>query len=171
MRRCFKFSIQGSQNVSLESWIRAAKFNLKIQIHSEYTIKIQAYYKWNAQPSENEKSNVMIENRMEVLENTFLSPFHDELDAAKLYNIVSGQPVDDSIKENFLSLEEAGTQLMSEYIEIMNTETYSESTMMTSQLSLKVKWNEKAIEIRLQRDIFGKFFQSSYRNNLLKKIF
>ena len=113
----------------------------------------------------------MIENRMEVLENTFLSPFHDELDAAKLYNIVSGQPVDDSIKENFLSLEEAGTQLMSEYIERMNTETYSESTKMTSQLSLKVKWNEKAIEIRLQRDIFGKFFQSSYRNNLLKLIF
>ena len=108
---------------------------------------------------------------MEVLENTFLSPFHDELDAAKLYNIVSGQPVDDSIKENFLSLEEAGTQLMSEYIERMNTETYSESTKMTSQLSLKVKWNEKAIEIRLQRDIFGKFFQSSYRNNLLKLIF
>ena len=51
---------------------------------------------------------------MEVLENTFLSPFHDEIDAAKLYNIVSGQPVDDSIKENLLSLEETGKQLMSE---------------------------------------------------------
>ena len=28
-----------------------------------------------------------------------------------------------------------------------------------SDLSLKVKWNEKTIEIRLQRDIFGKPFQ------------
>ena len=37
---------------------------------------------------------------MEVLENTFLSLFHDKLDAAKLYNIVFGQPVDDSIKES-----------------------------------------------------------------------
>ena len=84
----------------------------------------------------------MVEHRMEVLKNTFLSPFHDELDAAKLYNIVSGQPVDDSIKENLLSLEEAGKQLMSEYIERMSIETYSESTMMTSNLSLKVKWNK-----------------------------
>ena len=102
---------------------------------------------------------------MEVLENTFLSPFHDEIDAAKLYNIVSGQPVDDSIKENLLSLESAGKQLMSKYIERMSTETYSERIMMASNFSLKVKWNEKTIEIRLQRDIFGKLFQSSYRNN------
>ena len=102
---------------------------------------------------------------MEVLENTFLSLFHDEIDAAKLYNIVSGQPVDDSIKENLLSLEEAGKQLMSEYVERMTTETYSKSTMMASYLSLKVKWNEKTIEIRLQRDIYAKLFQSSYRNN------
>ena len=106
----------------------------------------------------------MIENRMEVLENTFLSPFHDELDAVS-FNIVSGQPVDDSIKENLLSLEEAGKQFMSEQIERMSTETCSESAMMASNLSLKVKWNENTIKIRLQRDIFGKHFQSSYRNN------
>ena len=54
---------------------------------------------------------------------------------------------------------------MSEYMERMSTETYFECTMMASNLSLKVKWNEKAIETRLQRDIFGKLFQSSYRNN------
>ena len=102
---------------------------------------------------------------MEVLENTFLSLFHDEIDAAKLYNIVSGQPVDDSIKENLLSLQNAGKQLMSKYIERMSTKTYSERIMMASNFSLKVKWNEKTIEIRLQRDIFGKLFQSSYRNN------
>ena len=73
----------------------------------------------------------MVENRMEVLQNTFLSPFHDELDAAKLY-VVSGQPVDDSIKENLLSLEEAGKQFVSEHIERMSTETYSESAMIAS---------------------------------------
>ena len=103
----------------------------------------------------------MVENRMEVLENSF----YDELGAAKLYTIVSGQSVDDSIKENLFSLEEAGKQLVPEYIERMSTKTYSESTMMESNLSLKVKWNKKAIEIRLQRDVFGKFFQSSYRNS------
>ena len=44
---------------------------------------------------------------MEVLENTFLSPFRDVLDAAKLCNIISGQPVNNYIKENLLSFEEA----------------------------------------------------------------
>ena len=56
----------------------------------------------------------MVENRMEVLENTFLILFHDKLDAPKLYNIASGQPVDDSINENLVSLEEAAKQLMYE---------------------------------------------------------
>ena len=40
---------------------------------------------------------------MEALENFFPSLFYDELDTARL-NIVSGQPVLDSIKENFLSI-------------------------------------------------------------------
>ena len=68
---------------------------------------------------------------MKVLENTFLSPFHNELNATS-FNIVSGQPVDDSIKENLLSLEEAGKQFVSEHIERMSTETYSESAMIAS---------------------------------------
>ena len=41
-----------------------------------------------------------------------------------------------------MPLEEAGKQLMSGYMERMSTETYSESAMMASNLSLKVKWNE-----------------------------
>ena len=62
---------------------------------------------------------------MEVLENNFLTPFHDEIDGAKLY-ILSGQLIHDSIKENLLSLDETILkQLMSEYIEGMSTETYS----------------------------------------------
>ena len=81
----------------------------------------------------------MVENIMEILENTFLTPFHNELDAAKLYNIVSGQPVDDSIKESLLSLEEAGKQFMSECIERMSTETYSESKMMDKIKQYKMK--------------------------------
>ena len=55
-------------------------------------------------PSEIKKSNVMVENILHVLVNTFLRPFHDELEPAKLYNIVSGQPTGDSIKEILLSL-------------------------------------------------------------------
>ena len=71
-------------------------------------------------PPEIKKSNVILENIMEVLQNKFLSPFHDKLDAAKLYNI-SSQPVDNSIRKNNLSIEETGKQLMPEYIERMST--------------------------------------------------
>ena len=58
---------------------------------------------------------------MEVLENTFPGLFHDELDAAKLCNIVSGQPVDDSIKGKPFPLEEASRQSMSDYKERVGT--------------------------------------------------
>ena len=75
-------------------------------------------------PSEIKKSIVKVENIMEVSENTFRSPFHDVLDATKSYNVVSGQPVDDCIKGSLLSLEKAGKQSMSEYIERLNTETF-----------------------------------------------
>ena len=54
----------------------------------------------------------MVENKWKY--QRILFPFYDKLGAAKLYTIVSGQPVDDSIKENLFSLEEAGKQLMSE---------------------------------------------------------
>ena len=50
---------------------------------------------------------------------------HDELYVVKVYNIVSGQSLDDSIKDSPLSLEEAGKQLMFEYMERMSTITYS----------------------------------------------
>ena len=74
-----------------------------------------------------------------LIEKTFLTAFYDKLDAAKLYNIVSSQPVDNSIKKNLLSFEEAGKQLISEYIKIMSTETYSESTMMKKIMQYKMK--------------------------------
>ena len=44
MCRCFKFYIKGSQNVSIETWINSAKFNLKIPIHSEDINKIQTEF-------------------------------------------------------------------------------------------------------------------------------
>ena len=96
--------MQEPQSVTIETRIEGAKFNLKTPIHSDDINKKYTLYKRNAQPSDIKMSNVMVENRMEVLENTFLSPFHDERDAAKPYDIVSGQPVDDSIKEHLLSL-------------------------------------------------------------------
>ena len=40
----FKFQIKGSENVSIETWIRDAKFNLKIPILSEDINKMQTVF-------------------------------------------------------------------------------------------------------------------------------
>ena len=95
-------------------------------------------------PSEIHKPIVMEENIIKVLENTFLNPFNNELDATKLYNIVSGQLLHDSMKDSLLSREKAGKQLMFEYVERMSTETYSEITMMDNIDQYK---NEKLYSI------------------------
>ena len=87
--RCFEFYIQGSQNVLIETCSRGPKFNRKIPIHSEDINKKQTFYQWNAQPSEIKDSHVMVENRMEALDNTFLILFYDNLDAPKLHNIIN----------------------------------------------------------------------------------
>ena len=44
MRRCFRISLQECQNVSVETWIRASKFSLKIQSRSEDINKIQTEF-------------------------------------------------------------------------------------------------------------------------------
>ena len=44
MRRCFRISLQECQNVSVETWIRASKFSLKIQSWSEDINKIQTEF-------------------------------------------------------------------------------------------------------------------------------
>ena len=95
-------------------------------------------------PSEIHKPIIMEENIIKVLGNTFLNPFNNELDAAKLYNIVSGQLLHDSMKDSLLSREKAGKQLMFEYVERMSTETYSEITMMDNIDQYK---NEKLYSI------------------------
>ena len=58
MRRCFRISLQECQNVSVETWIRASKFSLKIQSRSEdinkiktesHVVEYSISTKWNVQ--------------------------------------------------------------------------------------------------------------------------
>ena len=44
MRRYFKFHLYGPENGSIETWVRAAKFNLKILIRSEDINKMQTEF-------------------------------------------------------------------------------------------------------------------------------
>eukprot|EP00112_Aurelia_sp_Birch-Aquarium-sp1_P009014 Seg201.3 transcript_id=Seg201.3/GoldUCD/mRNA.D3Y31 product="hypothetical protein" protein_id=Seg201.3/GoldUCD/D3Y31 len=66
-------------------------------------------------PSEIIKSNKMVENIMNVLTTQFMNPFQQDIDKSKLYNLVSGCPVEDEICESLLSLEEDGIDLMKSF--------------------------------------------------------
>ena len=44
MRRCFRFQVWECQNASIETWIKAAKFSLKIRIRSEDIDKMQSEF-------------------------------------------------------------------------------------------------------------------------------
>ena len=44
MRRCFKFQVYECPNASIETWIRAAEFSLKIPTRSKNMDKIQTKF-------------------------------------------------------------------------------------------------------------------------------
>ena len=52
-------------------------------------------------PKEIEQSNLMVEEVVEVLEESFLNPFSDALDKNQLYNIVSGKTISTEIQLNY----------------------------------------------------------------------
>ena len=65
--------------------------------------------------SEISKSEKRITSLKKVLTDTFIDPFSDDLDADKLYNIMSGSPVDEEVSRCLLTIEERGRVLHSEF--------------------------------------------------------
>ena len=62
-----------------------------------------------------QKSDKMVQNIVYTLKNQFMNPFREDLDSDKLYNLVSGRPVSDTISSCLTSLEEEGTRLMENF--------------------------------------------------------
>ena len=54
-------------------------------------------------PKEIEQSDLMVEEVVKVLKETFLNPFSDDLDKKQLYNIVSGKTVSTEIKDSLIT--------------------------------------------------------------------
>ena len=55
---------------------------------------------------EKEQSNLIVEEVVKVLEETFLNPFSDDLDKNQLYNIVSCKTVSIEIKDSLITIDE-----------------------------------------------------------------
>ena len=50
----------------------------------------------------------MVDNIINALKTQFLNPFQEDIGKLKLFNLVSGCPVDDEISESLLSLQDNG---------------------------------------------------------------
>ena len=59
-------------------------------------------------PKEIKRSNLIVEQVANVLEETFLKPILKELDNNQLFNIVSGKPVSAEITESLISVSNKG---------------------------------------------------------------
>ena len=55
------------------------------------------------------KPEKMVDNIMNALKTQFLNPFEKDIKKSKLFNLVSGCPVDGEISESLLSLQDQGT--------------------------------------------------------------
>ena len=59
-----------------------------------------------------EKSEKAVQNIKSVLSNDFINPFSSDLDTDKLYNLASGCPVTEDIRECLLSFKKRGKVMM-----------------------------------------------------------
>ncbi len=127
-------------------------------------------------PSEIIKSNKMVENIITVLTTQFMNPFQQDIDKSKLYNLVSGCPVQDEICESLLSLEEDGIDLMKSFENRLTTDPPTEAffdpikrkkwkSWKDTAKKIVVKKDRKEKELAFQRDILGILVARSYQYN------
>ena len=121
------------------------------------------------------KEILLVEEVIKVFEETFFNPFSDYLDESQLDNIVSGKIVSTEIKGSLITINEKGQEMILKYIQMMNKDHVTDSMMMTffkkvkyfssSNVSVKEQKKGEAREIKMQRDILGKLFRSSFDTN------
>ena len=73
----------------------------------------------------------MVDNIINALKTQFLNPFKEDIDKSKLFNLVSGCPVDDEISESLLSLQDNGIQAMESFETRLTTKEPTEMFFST----------------------------------------
>ena len=112
------------------------------------------------------KSNKMVQRIMDTLQTNFINPFKPDLDKDKLFNLVSGYPAQEEVCNCLLELESRGKQLMGGFEDKLSTKSPEPDFFspikrvplkMFKNLARKAsfKSEEKAIDLKFQRDILG----------------
>ena len=82
------------------------------------------------QPKEAQQIYLMVEQVANVLKESSLNPFLNDLDKNQLYNIASGKTVSTEIKSSSITIDKKGQQMMLEYMERINKDNVTDSVMM-----------------------------------------
>ena len=114
---------------------------------------------------------------MHVLSTNFINPLNEDLDKDKLYNLVSGSPVQNDIAESLLSVSQTGQTLMQSFQSNLHATVNPNGisffdpikknkylTFNNSAVKAKVKVGGKTQEELLHRDILGQIAASSSKN-------
>lgn len=181
MMPCFSGGVTkfAAKESTVKKWVLNRPFQAKfVEALDEIsgTSKTMANPRKCLRPSEIIKSNEMVENIMTSLTMQFLNPFRDDLDKEKLYNLVSGAPVENEISESLLSLEESGKEMMKAFearlIENQPEEQFFSpirrlkgKTFGDAMVKKTLKKDGKIKEVSFQRDILGKLVAYSNRQN------
>ena len=125
-------------------------------------------------PTEIQKSERAVKKIMDVLKNTFVNPFSDDLDKEKLYNLSSGCPINETAAECLLSYEERGQEMMEEF-KLRVQGVHAEKKTFFDPIK-KSKWEDfsssgvksvikvdgKIQDVIVQRDILGALVAASH---------
>ena len=128
-------------------------------------------------PSEILKSNKMVDNIVCALETQFINPFHPDLEHDRLYNLVSGCPVPDSVSESLLQCEATGKKHTEQFEARMTdiaqaikffdpipkvvTKTFKDGTVKST-----IRSKGKSKELVFQQNILGLLVAHSNNHNM-----
>ena len=126
------------------------------------------------------KSNKMVEKIMVALKTQFINPFQPDLGKDELFNLVSGYPAPEDVRECLLALESKGKELMDEFQERITTKSAESSktdffspikkeklkTFKDVAVKTKLKSKGKVKELTFQRDILGMLVAYSNKHEL-----
>ena len=75
-------------------------------------------------PSEIIKSDVIVERIIDTMQSHFVEPFDLSLDKERLYNIVSGKPVPENVKESLSSIRSTGKKYFKNFEDRLGENCY-----------------------------------------------
>ena len=121
-----------------------------------------------SRPSEISESEKRVLKLKDVLLNTFINPFDQELDPEKLFNIASGCPTSEETASCLLGLGQRGTILYAEFNSRLEKDPACKEdfwapltqqvwkNFSTNNKKVKVKGSTgKTMEMKVQRDVLG----------------